>query len=977
MKKLILASVIFILILTFAFPTFAEGEGVILAEGMMNENVSYKVVNYGSEEKPECTLYIDGSGEFSGLDSDGNVLKYDTRDKSIFAPYYDSIKRVEIGDGIEKIDKYAIAFLQNATELIIPKSLTTIGGAALQNMKALVSIRVRGENSPEGYDFDLSYVTSIKNYAFSGCNSVKSIKLSDSLEGLLAKQTFANCYLLEKLTVPVGVTVIGEECFKNCTSLYFVHFLGAPSIDSRAFLGSEQTYIVGADEKLYGEVKEKEHKWGGATLSDVPYYPEDDVIDFGTCGIGLYWQIKKNGEGSADSPRYDLYIKGDGTSLMFRTNKNGATNYKTYTETAIAPYLGGITNAYIEAQNVTEITGNFFSGMEKLTKIMLPYSLTTLGGAVFEHCRALRSLYYPGNEPQEGVFDVSTVKNIFAYCFDGCAGMNSIIFSKELENESIGAETFKGCTGLTVFTVPACITKIEKYAFRSCENLTEIIFELDASIDRRAFEDCKSLKQFRGLADSRAEEFAKNNKLEFLYPCQVAIRLVGSKRLITNVGVIAGQGLGEFSINGSVCLFYTDPEGNVPYDMKSPITETTTLYAIPVMRNLSIFPVEGEKTELAALYSISSSPENEIFKVVSAGAVASRDRGTSNALITKNTAFTYDMTFFGEGAENVSTAALPSSSMLYSISAVGFEDGEGKLIPERVGESIFFRGYAVIENKNTGERFVSYTDMVSGSLYECGKAVFENISALEECEKSPLTKDEMLAMVEKISLGEMSPLFRGDIAVTEVNFFREHLETYYSAEGDVPAVIKFDPDDFFELGATEEQIRNLALEIKEYSEAGGSVVLNFRPYNPANFNGNTTSGRLSTKDWADLFDPTTPTGMAYFRILGKCGMLLQFLKEEGVTVYLCFLPDVASDSRWWSAPAEKGGDMAEVTQYYRALWELTVPYYTEDCALDNIIWVFEGGDDASEYLPGMNFADISGSTFESSGGKTYLSDITK
>ncbi|MBR6602887.1 MAG: hypothetical protein IKK94_02595 [Clostridia bacterium] len=115
--------------------------------------------------------------------------------------------------------------------------------------------------------------------------------------------------------------------------------------------------------------------------------------------------------------------------------------------------------------------------------------------------------------------------------------------------------------------------------------------------------------------------------------------------------------------------------------------------------------------------------------------------------------------------------------------------------------------------------------------------------------------------------------------------------------------------------------------------------------------------------------------MAYRRNLGKCGMLLQFLKEEGTCVYLCLMPEIASDNRWWSAASEKGGDMTAVIPHYRALWELTVPYYNEDCSLDNIIWVFEGGEDAGEYLPNMEFVDVCGSEFESSKGTTKLSEI--
>ena len=104
-------------------------------------------------------------------------------------------------------------------------------------------------------------------------------------------------------------------------------------------------------------------------------------------------------------------------------------------------------------------------------------------------------------------------------------------------------------------------------------------------------------------------------------------------------------------------------------------------------------------------------------------------------------------------------------------------------------------------------------------------------------------------------------------------------------------------------------------------------------------------------------------------------MLVQFLKEEGVTVFVSLLPDISTENRWWCAPSEKGGDVEEVKIRYRELWKMCADYMEKDCSLSNIIWIFEGGENGEDYYPGSDYADIYGSDFESSGGKLTLSMV--
>lgn len=970
MKKASLAILMFIFALAFALSAGAE---TLIEEGDLGDTVSYKIVNYGDDDKPDYTLFINGSGSFCGRDTDGKPLEYNTRESSVFAEYAENITRVEVSDGIEEVGSYGLAFLKNVKEVIIPKSLKTVGNAAFQSCYLLESITVRGEKSS---GFNLGYVTSIKNYAFVSCNSMRSVTLSEELTGVLGKECFANCGKLQSLTVPESIYVISENCFKNCYELYYVYIKGAPSIDSRAFSGSEYTYIVGEDEMLLREAEEKGLRYGGATPSELPYAPDEDSIAHGSAGKGLYWQLKKHSDYTDEAPKYDMFIDGEGSRLMFTTIWNKSTGYNTYKEGSAAKYLDGIINVYVETNSVTSVSGNFFTGMTSLKTVMLPSTVSSIDGAVFEHCRKLESVYLEGNSPEQGVFDLSFVKKISSYAFDGCEQLKSVIFSPDLENEAIGTETFKNCKNITTITIPAVITKIEKNAFLNCENLTEVIFELDSVIDARAFEGCKSLKTFRGYSGTHAEEYAVENGIEFLYPCNVAIRLVGSKKLIANIDVIEGNGLSSLEICGMICLLYTDPDGNKPYNMATPITDTTTLYAEPVYAISSLDIRTEGGIGMRASFSLIRSEGNDIYEITEVGAIATRYRGTSNAPITKDSSRIFTSVFSGkEGmGEHIK---LPRSGDRFTFCATGFENEDG-FIAERCAERLSFRGYVTFENRMTKEKHTFYTDMMGASLYglaQHDKNVPSELKELRECEKVTASREDMLTVLTKIGMGEANPLLSSAPEIDDEHFFGSHLADEYEKNGSVSALVKFDINDLFDINlANEETLKALAREIKEYSEEGGSVMLYLRPDNPTNAVP-TTSGSLSENDWNALFTESSPNYSSLLKNLGNTGMLLQFLKEEGVTVYVNLMPELATESRWWSAPAEKGGDMEEIQPKYIQLWRTIVSYYEDDCSLDNIIWVYEGGEKGDEYFPGGNYADIYGSDFESSDGSVTLSQI--
>ena len=93
-----------------------------------------------------------------------------------------------------------------------------------------------------------------------------------------------------------------------------------------------------------------------------------------------------------------------------------------------------------------------------IIEVVIPDSVTSIGGRAFADCKALTSITIP----------------------------NSVT--------SIGASAFYGCYKLTSITIPNSVTSIEVYAFSGCSSLTSIVIPNSVtSIGKSAFYGCKAL----------------------------------------------------------------------------------------------------------------------------------------------------------------------------------------------------------------------------------------------------------------------------------------------------------------------------------------------------------------------------------------------------------------------------------------------------------------------------------------------------
>ena len=110
---------------------------------------------------------------------------------------------------------------------------------------------------------------------------------------------------------------------------------------------------------------------------------------------------------------------------------------------------------------ITKITAQF-GDCEKLTSVVLPSSLITIGGGAFTGCSSLSSITLP-----------NSLTTIEEDAFNECSALTSIVLPNSLT--TIGNDVFSG-TKLTSLTIPKNVTNIGKGVFYNT-NLKTVIFE--------------------------------------------------------------------------------------------------------------------------------------------------------------------------------------------------------------------------------------------------------------------------------------------------------------------------------------------------------------------------------------------------------------------------------------------------------------------------------------------------------------------
>ena len=188
--------------------------------------------DYAAPGEYVIELTVDGMMGFYGKSSsnDGSaILRYSSSTDNRNYVYQNSVRKIEIGNGVTSIRQYAFYTCYSLTSITIPNGVKSIGERSFSVCYSLTSITIpNGVTSIGQYAFQTCYslasitmpnsVTSIEQNAFSQCGSLASITMPDGVTSI-GQSVFYQCYSLASITMPDGVTSIGQSVFAYCYSL--------------------------------------------------------------------------------------------------------------------------------------------------------------------------------------------------------------------------------------------------------------------------------------------------------------------------------------------------------------------------------------------------------------------------------------------------------------------------------------------------------------------------------------------------------------------------------------------------------------------------------------------------------------------------------------------------------------------------------------------------------------------------------------
>ena len=321
--------------------------------------------------------------------------------------------------------------------------------------KAGILTHVAGADSSLVYSSCITAIrigsnTTLDQYSFCDNTCLEYVTLPSGSLNYNAPAVFSNCYSLKALTIPSGVTNIGNSICQYCHALEYVSIPNSvTAIASSAFNECNILKYVAIPSGVTS-IK--------SSLFNNCVSLENVNVPSGVTSISnsVFYNCRQLEE--IDIPSSVTSI---GTSIF-----NGCSSLKSITL----------------SNNITAINSNAFSYCVSLESITIPSNVTSIGSSAFSSCHTLKSITLP-----------STVTSFGTSVFSTCYSLESVTLPSNITD--IGASTFYYCTSLKSITIPSGVTNIGNQAFYNCYALESMTLPNNTiALGDSVFYGCRRLK---------------------------------------------------------------------------------------------------------------------------------------------------------------------------------------------------------------------------------------------------------------------------------------------------------------------------------------------------------------------------------------------------------------------------------------------------------------------------------------------------
>ncbi len=512
---------------------------------------------------------------------------------------------IDLPEGLLTIGSYAFCGMGQITTVIVPETVTTIGSSAFMGCDAITDITLpfvgyqnvnysgssyvfgyifgntgSGTTINQGYGY-YSIPTSIRNvtitvqtfipdYAFYNCSFIESITIPEDTT-LIGSYAFAGCTTLGRLNsdvdgtfnIPDSVTEIRSDAFSGCAALENL-MLGdsLSSIGSYAFNNcfnlqtvwvSEQSELTHIYDYAFAgcsaltrfdviqDTTEEDTTEEETTEEDTTEEEttEEETTEEDTTEEETTEEETTEEETTEEETTEEEITEEETTeeeTTEEETTEEETTEEDPEQEPEEPQFIINLPNG------LTYIGSYAFQGVDQVTTLIVPETVTTINAGAFNGCNALVDVTLPfvGYSADsystfgyifgtvgDGTYTVqngtwyyipTTIRNVTItvqtaipdYAFQNCDFIESITIPEE--TTSIGSYAFYGCSDLVrlnsdvdgVFNIPTGVTTLSSYVFSGCVAMTEVTFGDVTLISDGAFSGCVALNKINSETEHTA-----------------------------------------------------------------------------------------------------------------------------------------------------------------------------------------------------------------------------------------------------------------------------------------------------------------------------------------------------------------------------------------------------------------------------------------------------------------------------------------
>ncbi len=335
-----------------------------------------------------------------------------------------NLTSLQLNDGLETIGNYAFSGSKDlsASPVVIPQSVTSIGGSAFSNCDQMTSFTF-----PES-------LSTLDTYVLAGCDNLQTVVFPRNMT-VIPRSTCEGCKRLANVTLPENVVTIGLQAFLGATSLPAITLPATvKTIEDNAF----------RDTNIPSLTLNK----GLESIGASAFYNCDRLKT-----LNIPSTVKNIGN-------YAFYNCDSILTVTFPEDMTALTTIGTN----LFAYNKWLTKVTLPKTGMSTIPNSMFQECDRLRNIQLPATITSIGDRAFYGCDSLQTIYIPDG-----------VKSIGYETFCYCKGLRYVRLPEGLE--SIGQSCFGYTEKLPFINIPSTVTSMGNWAIHTTANSSNTNFK--------------------------------------------------------------------------------------------------------------------------------------------------------------------------------------------------------------------------------------------------------------------------------------------------------------------------------------------------------------------------------------------------------------------------------------------------------------------------------------------------------------------